>query len=217
MTRVVELLGPPAAGKSSVARTLAEMSGVAVVKDHRPADLPALVVGAARAWPVLHSRRPSGIGRARWMAWGGRLGAAPYVVCRRRAAGARGVLLDQGPAYTLGRLTAVRRDASGLRWWNRRIAACADLLDGLVLLHAGPETLAERLSARDKQHPAQDLPHAELLRYLAGEAALSAMVADAVEEAGGSVLRLDTTSAQLGDHVAAVSALLAAPATEGVR
>jgi hypothetical protein len=217
MAPAVELFGPPAAGKSSVARALGELPGIVVVKDHRPADLPALALGAARAWPVLHSRRPSGVGRTRWVAWGGRLDAAPYVVHRHRRAGARGVLLDQGPAYTLGRLAAVRRDAPGMRWWSRRIAACAGLLDGLVLLHAGPEALAERLRARDKQHLARDLPDTALLRYLADEAALCAMVADAVEAAGGRVLRLVTTSATVGDHVAAVTALLAEPATEGVR
>lgn len=216
MARVVELLGPPAAGKSSVAHALARLPGLVVVKDHRPADVPALVWRAALACPVLSTRRPPGVGRARWVAWAGRLDAAPYVVGRRRSAGARGVVLDQGPAYALGRLAAVRRDASGMQWWARRSATCAGLLDGLVLLDAGPETLAERLRARDKQHAAQDLPDAQLLRYLAGEAALSAMVADAVEAAGGSVLRLDTAGAPVDDLVSAVTAVLGASAAEGV-
>ncbi|MGH3385984.1 MAG: AAA family ATPase, partial [Nocardioidaceae bacterium] len=154
--RVVELLGPPASGKSSVAAGLAETPGVVVLKEHRRSDLPALVKSVVAAWPVLWTRPPAGVGRLRWAAWAGRLGAAPRTVGRRRAPRTV-VLLDQGPAYTLGRMAQLRDDPLAAAWWQARMEMSAQLLDVLVVLDADTATLAHRLHARPKAHVARTL------------------------------------------------------------
>jgi AAA domain len=207
--RTIEVLGAPASGKSSVAAALAAVPGLVTVKDHGPGDLPPLAWAALRAWPVLTVAPPGGVGRGRWMAWAGRLGAAPQVVRHRVRRGAETVLLDQGPAYTLGRLATLRRRPRGRRWWQDRVAESVRLLDVLVLLDADTATLAKRLRRRSKLHLGKDLSEAALAAYLDGERETCRGVAEAFEAAGGSVLRLDSGVTSPRACVAAITAVLA--------
>lgn len=204
--RVVELLGPPASGKSSVAAGLAATPGVVVLKEHRRSDLPALASSVVGAWPVLWTRPPAGVGRIRWAAWAGRLGAAPRTVQRRRAPRTV-VLLDQGPAYTLGRMEQLRDDPLASDWWQARVDMSAQLLDVLVVLDADAATLAQRLHARPKAHVARTLDEVAAVDYLDGERARCRLVADAHEAAGGRVLRLCSQVTPVAEIVATVAAL----------
>jgi hypothetical protein len=208
--RTIEVFGPPASGKSSVAAALAAVPGLVTLKDHGPADLPPLAWAAIRAWPVLTVAPPDGVGRRRWTAWAGRLGAAPRIVRHRLHDGAETVLLDQGPAYTLGRLATLRQRARSLGWWQHRLAESVQLLDVLVLLDADTTTLAARLRRRSKSHVAKDLSEGALAAYLDREQQICRAVAEAFEAAGGKVLRLDTRVTSPRACVAAISAVLAA-------
>jgi hypothetical protein len=201
---VIELLGAPAAGKSGLAEALGASPDTVVVKDHARRDLPALLRAATRAWPALLSDPPPGTSRLRWAAWAGRLGAAPVVAGHRSASGTRLVVLDQGPAYTLGRMLDVRRAPRGSHWWHRQACETARLLDLLVVLDARPELLAERLRARHKQHRADDLDPAGTARYLTSEQQTCRAVADALGRAGARVLYLDTGRLTVEEQVEAV-------------
>lgn len=204
---VVELLGPPGSGKSTLATELAEIPGVCVVKDHAHEDLPALAWAAVRAWQVLPSA-PAEVSRSRWSAWAGRLGAARRVTERRLAAGASTVVLDQGPAYTLGRMLEARRTARGHHWWWRRSADCAGLLDLLVVLDADTTILSRRLHVRSKAHPADDWDDDEVVGYLQHERDTCRDVADVLERQGTAVRRLRTDQMPVADQVSAVTEAL---------
>lgn len=202
---VVELLGVPASGKSGLADGLVRaLPGTVLVKEHAPRDLPALTLGAARAWPVLLEGPPAGSGRVRWVAWAGRLAAAPSVAARRAATSSGLVVLDQGPAYTLGRMAGVRRTDRGNHWWHRQVFGTASLLDVLVVLDADPDVLSRRLHERPKAHRATVLDDRGTLRYLRREQELCLMVTDALARAGTPVVHLDTGRVPLGQQVAAV-------------
>jgi hypothetical protein len=207
-THIIEVFGPPASGKSSVAASLASVPGLVTLKDHGPADLAPLTWAAVRAWPALTIAPPDGVSRARWMAWAGRLGAAPQVVRHRVRRGAATVLLDQGPAYTLGRLATLRDRGRGHVWWQQRVLDCAQLIDVLVLLDADTATLTRRLRRRSKSHVAKDLPDVAAAAYLVREQQTCRAVAEAFEAAGGTVLRLDTGVTSPSGCVAAIAALL---------
>ena len=191
--RVLELLGPPGSGKSSLATRLAALEGHVVVKDHSPGDLPVLLRSIVSAKPVLTRRPPPGVSRTRWVAWAGRLVAADEVVRRRARSGARVVVLDQGPAYTLGRLTDVRRSRTGSQWWHRQLTASAALLDVLVLLDAVLATLVELLHGRAKYHAELALDERAVDDYLADAQYDCRVIASWLEAAGVRVVRLDTS------------------------
>jgi AAA domain len=212
LSRVVELVGAPGTGKSTVAAEIATISGVVVLKDHRPADLPALAWSAMTAGRPLLSRPPDGVSRRRWMAWLGRVGASPRCVRRRLANGAHAVVLDQGPVYTLGRMAGpADLDPVVTRWRRTRLAECRRLLDVVVLLDGATELLSERIRTRAKAHPAGDLSLAVTRAFVDRERAASRHVVELVATAGGVVVRLDAAR-PLAENVAAVRALVSADA-----
>jgi cytidylate kinase len=205
---VVELLGPPGAGKSGLARALAQISGVAVVKDHDRHDVAAAARSVAHALPVALSHPPAGVDRIRWAAWAGRLAAAPRVARHRLADGAGTVVFDQGAAYTLVRMLEVRRYPAGNTWWWRRSMETADLLDLLVILDADTETLVDRVRSRDKAH-AVSTQSADVMRgYLAKERAACHLVADVLAREGTNARRVITTEVSVPEQAEIVMTLL---------
>ena len=211
MTRrpsVVELVGAPGSGKSSVAEAIGALPGVVVVKDHQRRDLPALAWSAATAGRVLFASPPSGVSRQRWIAWVGRCRAASRVVRQRLAAGARVVVLDQGPAYTLGRMAeSAGLDAAVAGWHRARMVEVGRLLDVVVVLDGETELLAERLRSRAKRHRADDLAAATAVSYLDGERAIARRIATDLASEGVMVVYLDAARS-LAENVAVVEAAL---------
>jgi hypothetical protein len=210
LSRVVELVGAPGTGKSTVAAEIATVPGVVLLKDHRPTDLPALAWSAMTAGRPVVSRPPDGVSRRRWVAWLGRVGAAPRCVRRRLASGAHAVVLDQGPVYTLGRMAGpADADPAVARWQRARLSECRRLLDVVVLLDGDTELLTGRIRSRAKFHPAGDLPLAATRAFVDCERAASRRVVDLVAATGGIVVRLDAAR-PLAENVAAVRALVGA-------
>ena len=214
--RFVELIGAPGTGKSSVAAAIERLPGVVVVKDQRRRDLPMLIWSAATAGRVLYAKPPVGVSRLRWIAWVGRSRAAPRIARRRLATGARTVVLDQGPVYTLGRMAeAASRDSAVARWHRSRVADCGRLLDLVIVLDAVSGELAARLRSRTKSHRADDLPATAATAYLERERAASRSIAAAVASAGARLVEVDATNS-LDENISVVMAVLDAdPARAG--
>ncbi len=212
---VLELMGAPGSGKTTMARRLEDEPGIVVVKDHETGDLPALLRGVLVAHPVLGASPVEGVSRVRWAAWAGRVTAAADIVERRVDAGAQVVVLDQGPAYTLTRMAPVRRSHAAATWWDHRLRCWADLLAGVVLLDADADVLLERIRARPKHHAAQGLAPDTAIRALKAEQATYRGIADRLERMAVPVLRLDTGLLDPDNQMRAVrAALLAQPARE---
>lgn len=205
---VVELLGPPGVGKSQLARTLADLSGVTVVKDHTRHDVAAAARAVPHALPVALAHPPPGVDRVRWAAWAGRLAAAPRVAQHRLADGATMVVFDQGAAYTLVRMLDVRRHPAGNAWWWRRSIETAALLDLLVVLDADTETLLRRIRSRDKTHRVEDQPVEAVRDYLARERTACHLVADVLAREGTNARRVITTEVSVAEQVEIVLTLL---------
>ncbi len=205
---VVELLGPPGAGKSGLARALSQIAGVTVVKDHDRHDVAAAARAVPHALPVALSHPPAGVDRVRWAAWAGRLAAAPRVARHRIAAGAGTVVFDQGAAYTLARMLEVRRYPAGNAWWWRRSMETADLLDLLVILDADTDTLVRRVRSRDKAHAVSAQPAETVRTYLAKERAACHQVADVLAREGTNARRVITTEVSVAEQAEIVMTLL---------
>jgi predicted ATPase len=206
--RVVELVGAPGSGKSSVAAALGELPGVVVVKNHQRLDLPVLAWSAVTAGRVLWATPPRGVSRLRWIAWLGRCRAAPRIVRRRLAAGAEVVVLDQGPVYTLGRLAeSASRNPGVARWQQAGVAECGRLLDLVIVLDGEPSLLADRLQSRAKAHRADDLAADDAVTYLERERATTRTIAAAAVAAGATMVDVDA-ACPLADNIAAVKAVL---------
>ncbi len=150
---VVELVGPAGVGKSALAeRLLARRDVVRASVWNLPRAL--LVESAVRSLPLLLGlcvvTRSLPLEELKQIV---RLNALRLFVARR-VAGARVVVLDEGPVFALSwlrvfghpRLQNGRLDP----WWRATYAAWATLLDRLVLLDAPEPVLTSRIRGRDK-------------------------------------------------------------------
>lgn len=204
---VIELLGPPGAGKSGLARTLGEVPGVTVVEDHDRHDLPAAAAAVPHALPAMLSH-PPGVDRVRWATWAGRLAAAPRVARHRLADGASTVVFDQGAAYALVRMLGARRRPAGNTWWWRRSVETANLLDLLVVLDADPDTLLDRVRRGHAPTRVESLDGAAARDHLGRERAACAVVADVLAREGTRARRLVTTEVSVPEQAEIVMTLL---------
>jgi len=196
--RLVELVGPAGAGKTTVAHLL-----------RRPG-------GGMRAAPGLWSlpRGPLGLNALRFLprvlafyralprnAWQEmkqivRLNTLYQVVGRRN--GATGpVLLDEGPVLALGWLTVNGDDRAHrpafTAWRDAAVARWAAALDVVVVLDAPDAVLARRICERTKPHEVKGRPDGEIIAWVRTfRAALAGAIA-ALQDAGAvAVVRIDT-------------------------
>ena len=204
---VIELLGPPGAGKSGLARTLGEVPGVTVVEDHDRHDLPAAAAAVPHALPAMLSH-PPGVDRVRWATWAGRLAAAPRVARHRLADGASTVVFDQGAAYALVRMLGARRRPAGNTWWWRRSVETANLLDLLVVLDADPDTLLGRRLGGLGSTSVDGLPTETARDRVGQERTACAVVADVLAREGVRTRRLITSEVSVPEQAEIVMSLV---------
>ncbi len=199
-TTVIELVGLPGSGKSTVIDTLSHVAEVEVIGPLRRArHLPWLALGAIEAAPaVVRAAQDAAVSRQQ-LKWMARLPALAQIATRARnhQAQKRIVVIDQGPVYTLARLCGSSSHTI-VSWRNRQVVGWSARLDVIVMLDAPDDTLLTRIESREKTHA---------LKHASADAAKSAL------EAQRSDLR--AVVQQLADRDVAVVCVSSATAGAG--
>jgi deoxyadenosine/deoxycytidine kinase len=187
---IVELVGPAAAGKSSLLRLLSEREGWRAglrLPKHRH------LWSAATLLPTCARLRLSASG-ATWTD----MKRIVYLRTLQRAVAAetrtrhRVVVLDEGAAYMLARIrvygVANIQSSGFLRWWSSATSEWARTLGLLVWLDASDDVLADRLRRRPQHHRMQDADDRHIGQFLASYRAAYAEVLSAFASVPGLIV-----------------------------
>ena len=156
---VFELVGPAGVGKTAVLRAIAQLAPLVRtgLRLDRLRQLPGVTWGAVALAPAMADMMFTD---ARWLWSGlrhlGRLRALPAEIARARASGHQAILLDEGPVFSLGRLSVFQHANAGnghlARQWRSEVTRWGMLLTGIVFLDARNDVLAQRIRQRSKDH-----------------------------------------------------------------
>ena len=110
---------------------------------------------------------------------------------------ARFTLLDQGPIYTLARLSEsaiwTKQSARVAHKKNRIFTHWATSLDGVIWLDAPTNTLLERVYTRRKRHIVESMPYSEASAWLEWHKTLYAQTVEQLTtDDGPKIYRFDT-------------------------
>jgi shikimate kinase len=217
--RLMEIVGPAGAGKSTLASALAGISDCVRLRDfpdvRQPGNAPFFILHGLRVLPGLLSASRQGTDRLtrRQFAWLSILDGWPGILHRDLRADRGAIMLDQGPAYLLTELFEFGPDflrgARAELMLRNLIGQWASLLDMVVWLDAPDAVLAERIYRRDKEHVAKNESMQAVFQFLdrfrlAYEHTLSRLIANRTDL---SILRFDTSKEsplQIANQVLAV-------------
>jgi deoxyadenosine/deoxycytidine kinase len=174
--RVVEVVGPAGAGKSSLCRMLSgypERIRIEYHLDvHRLQDLLLLSVYQFRLLPRLMRLYR---GHGRWLThqeytWLTMLMAWPGRLRRNRRADDKIVILDQGPIYLLAEQKIFGPDwlriLSSSSTWQKMYHNWATTLDLLVWLDTDNDRLMQRINSRNEDHAVKNKPAEKVHEFL---------------------------------------------------
>lgn len=208
---IVEIMGPAAAGKTTLIRMLCtdgeEIRSGIDVASIRSAGV--FTAKAASFLPVWLLRRP----RGRWFTWR-EVKSLAFLdlwyreVERGRPSGVLATLLDHGPLYRLASLREFGPEMAHSkrfeRWWFAALDRWRGTVDLVVWLDAPDELLLERVERRGHWYLSADRSieekHEFLCRY---RGALTAML-EGFAEGGPTVLRFGTerrSAREIADRV----------------
>jgi hypothetical protein len=199
--RVVELVGPAGAGKSTVLHLITTRASLvhASVWD---LPRPLLIASAIRTLPTMIAV----VARSGALPWEElkqiiRLDALRHHLDRLRCTNDQGIVMDEGPVLGMAWLRVLGPscfcDGRMDRWWERTLNAWAPMLDGIVLLDAPDPVLVHRIRTRSKSHEYRDRPDEELIQFLAAYRRALGWVSGGMNaRAGTLVIPIDSDSAE---------------------
>jgi len=209
--RIVELVGPPGAGKSTVFSAIEERDSTIARPPllRKTESLFFAQLGKVLATLLRNRVMPRSLGPVREMLY---VQALPEIIGRARPASA--VVFDQGPLFSLTRpsLTDERLSAWHATWFD----AWAPLLDLVVWLDAPDPVLIERINSRQKWHRLKEGDATAARARLVEDRAVYERALTALEsrEHRPAILRFDTARtlpAEVADEI--VAALRPSPST----
>lgn len=210
---VIELLGLPGAGKTTVVQAVASTGTVAVMSRYRSlANVPAYSMAALRLAPALASGSWKGCSwrdRNRLI----RLESSRSIVRRHARSRADAFVFDQGPVFLLKQLSgsdcarstaAEARRVEILRRWGRTF-------DLALVLDAPDDVLLQRVRSRGKRHPLQDMSDDLARQALDAERRSLELLLEELRGYGTvRTQRIDTSESSQGATEAAVLRSIAA-------
>lgn len=221
-TLIAELVGPAGVGKTAMLRALGQRhSGIrAGVSIDRVRYLPTfsrhMIALVPTGVEVLRDDR-----RSLWpvMLHLVRLRTLPRVLAHEAAVGSGAVVLDEGPLFSLGRLSVFQRAHESRtrlgQAWQEQLERWSSLLDVVVWLDAPDPILAQRIRTRFKRHRVKDDPDEAVYEFLGRYRQAYEEIRTRVESAGRArMVDVDTAALSVEQAVPIVlAALTASPAT----
>jgi hypothetical protein len=212
-SRVVEIIGPAGAGKTTLFRQLGrypEKIRQMTFPDVRKAtDAPFFIKYGLQLIPSLFqlNHRNSRQLRRREFAWMSILKGWPYILQKEVRKNTQLILLDQGPVYLLAEMRGFGpeylRSEDASRFWEKIYCRWAETLDSIVWLDAGDIYLLERIQARPKEHVVKHEPAPVVYDFLARYRNAYDYVISRIKTCpnGPSILRFDTSKQRPGEIV----------------
>lgn len=202
--RLVELMGPAGAGKSTVFQSLLARDQSILVRPTLRHARYAVVVAAnlvkATATLIRHRAidRDDPKEQVRSMMY---VQALPRVLPELGSPGDSAIVFDQGPLFLLTRPNLTDRPVA--TWRNRMLDTWAQLLDIVVFLDAPDSLLRERINTREKWHVLKGADGRSSLEVLRASRQVyeDTLQAISAQPGGPAILRFDT-SARSADEIA---------------
>lgn len=209
---IVELVGPAGAGKTALLRAISarDPSVRSGLRIERLQFLPLIL------WHAL-ALAPAAIdlfAESTRLWWPGmlhlvRLRTLHTALAREARSGSRAIILDEGPLFSLARLTVFQNADRGhgalTREWRAELTRWTSELDVVVWLDAPDKVLSERIRGRDKQHPVKDGTEDEVTEFLGRFRSAYQGLMDRVRAAGRVRIVQIQTNEDTTDHMAEIT------------
>jgi thymidylate kinase len=202
--RVVEVLGPAGAGKTTLCEALAHASGQIQLSRfpdvRKPADSPFFLWYGLQLLPTVLRLSEPGSRRLsrREFAWLSILSGWPALLQRELVTHGKIIVLDQGPVFLL---TDIRESGPGYlrsqhaeKTWQALYGKWATMLDTIVWLDTADLCLLRRIRSRRKEHSVKEESAENVFEFLnrsriAYQQSLSMLAAYSIDL---RILRFDT-------------------------
>jgi deoxyadenosine/deoxycytidine kinase len=174
--RIIEVVGPAGAGKSSLANALSRHRGIKLVSSppyyRKFSDIPFFARNTLELLPTflkLNYKKKGNWLSMRDMAWMVILKGWHRVFSQKKLQKSI-LILDEGPIFHMALLQIYGSESlnnpSAQVWWGQMYKRWSKMLDMVVFLDAPDSTLIERIRAREKPHGVKIKGNDYAIKYL---------------------------------------------------